>query len=582
MMNYSLRKLTLWIGPIMRPMLNLVIFSACCSLIQAVIDVFRAVLLENMLDSSVNQIYEEVYKSAYLLGGLIVLGVTFRFLIKYWSHLFAAKVNEDIRNRFYKSIIFQSLLSVNQYNTGDLTSRTNVDTEEIKRLFSTKIHEYIYLPIMFILSFSYLLTVNWKLVVVSIVLMPGSIYLVNKLSVPLEKMSMQIQGLLGQIGSNLFEAIRGISIIKTFQLENIFQNRFITGNVELFNYQMQVEKKRSQMEPLIQLQRWGTYFVCTIYSAYLGVRGEINPGEVLVFLIMINYLINPITALPDLINNYRLIKAAASRIQEITDVPSESYGTPFSFSSSKSIVMKDVTFQYGQREEKAISEISLKLSSNSLTAIVGPSGSGKTTLISILSGLYPITAGEYIVFGTTVNEQNRVGLQEHIAVVPQLTYLFPGSIMENLLNCGKAINETQVKEACEEARAHEFIINLPSGYETRIGEGGLELSGGQKQRLAIARALLKDTPIIIFDEPTSALDPDSAQIIDKLIENISHLKTVIVVTHKLTSIYNADKIIVLDQGRISQTGTYHTLIQEEGIYRNLISKTSRNRGIIHS
>lgn len=578
-MNDSFRKLIRWISPIMKPSFYLVVLSASCSLAQAVLDVIRAILLEQMLDHSVNQYYEGVYKSSYLLGALIVTGIIFRFFIKYWSHRFAAKVNEDIRNRLFHSIIFQSLISINQYQTGDLVSRTNTDTEEIKRLFSTKLHEYFYLPIMFILSFTYLFTVNWQLVLVSIILMPGSIYLVNKLSQPLEKMSKGIQGTLGHIGSTIYEAIRGFSVIKTFQLENVFLNKFASTNAELFTYQKKVEKKRSQMEPLIQLQRWGTYFVCTIYSAYLGVRGDISPGEVLVFLIMINYLINPIISLPGLLNNYRLIKAATSRIEEVIKVPSENFYEPFPLKSPDMIVLKHASFRYGDSKGNALTNLTMEISGSSLTAIVGPSGSGKSTLIGILSGLYPITEGELAIFGTQVHERNRVGLQEHIAVVPQSTYLFPGSVMENLMNCGRDVTQEQMIAASQKVGAHEFIMKLPFGYETRIGEGSLELSGGQKQRLAIARALLKETPILIFDEPTSALDPDSSKVIDGLIEEISRMKMVIVVTHKIYSALRADQIIVLDNGQISQSGTHNALMKEDGVYRNLMLKSNRNRGI---
>ncbi|GIQ71484.1 ABC transporter ATP-binding protein [Xylanibacillus composti] len=565
-----------------RPYQGWIWLSVLFSIIVGIIDVSLAILSKNVLDTAFEKEVDQVVPLVYAMLIAITAGVACKFLIKLSSIHFSAYVIRDIRARLFQKFVKMPISVVESKHSGNLGSHVNNDTAVIENVLENKFYEYIYYPLVFVCAFIYLFHINWQLLLFSVILIPTSSFLIGRLARPIDRMTADIQSRFGQINSSVQETVGGIAVVKAYNLQNIFINRFRSVLHHLFQQSMKIERRKAWMEPVNTLQMWGTYFLCTIISAYMAAVGAISVGELLVFLVLINQVINPISALPQLISNFKMVLAATERIEGVLSQEQErTGGTVYTnLRNEVAIQLKQVSFSYGAGK-KVLDRVDLTLEKGKTLAIVGPSGAGKSSVFNLICGLYELSSGSIEMWGRDMRELDIAFIRSQISIVSQDTFLFPASIMDNLKYARSDATQEELIEASKAAHAHEFIMSLPQGYDTFLEERGSNLSGGQKQRLSIARAFLKNAPILLLDEPTSALDAHSEESIQTALRDICRDRSTIIIAHRLSTIKDADEIIVMDQGRIIERGTHEVMVNRAGIYRDLYAATrpSMGRGI---
>ncbi len=362
------------------------------------------------------------------------------------------------------------------------------------------------------------------------------------------------------------DAISGVQLVKTFGLQEYFADKMHKATVGLVDN----EEKRTRISNTAMIVRkliqWLPNIICAVYSAALVREGFLSVGELLAFIIVLGKLVSAFVGLP-----FSFVDAAGSivcigRIEEILASPEESFGTEKP-SLEKDVVLnfEKVSFGY-YKDSPVLEELSFCVRRGENVAFVGESGGGKSTIFRLLCGFYKPQMGNYRLYGVAIEKWDIASARDCFALVSQNVFLFPVSIEDNILYGNETATHEQVVEACEKAEIHDFIMTLPEGYRTIVGERGSLLSGGQKQRISIARAILKDAPILLLDEPTSAIDEETEELIQRALTRLSRGKTCITIAHRLSTIKSADRIMVLKDGRIVESGTHDLLMEQNGTY----------------
>ncbi len=480
----------------------------------------------------------------------------------------------NIRRDLYHKFNSLSLKYYSEKRSGDIISRFISDVNLIQNTVSVAFTNLLKEPLLILVFLTMALFISWKLTLLSIVIIPLSLIVIVKIGRKLRKYSIQVQEKLGDFTSVIAETIYGSKIIRAFAMEKSENKKF---EVKLKSYFRALMKNAIYSNLTSPLTEYLTVIVGVSIMWYGGTEifggGSLAPEEFIGFLIIIFQLMTPIKDLSSVSNMIQESSAAAKRIFEIVDVEPEIYDKADAKEKATfedSIEFKNASFRYNQEEKIILDNVNLKIRRNEKIAIVGLSGVGKSTLVDLLPRFYDTTSGEILIDGSNIKDIKLISLRNLFGIVTQEIILFNDTIRNNI-SCGyDNISMEQIADAAISANAHDFIMQTENGYDTVIGERGLKLSGGQKQRIAIARALLKNAPIMIFDEATSSLDTESETLIQEAIERLIQNNTSIVIAHRLSTIRNADRIIVLHEGKIDNIGTHDELMQNErGIYKKL-------------
>nr|WP_318505153.1 ABC transporter ATP-binding protein [Bacillus sp. T3] len=430
------------------------------------------------------------------------------------------------------------------------------------------------LPVIFIAVFIYLLQINWLLCLISILVAPVAVLGGVFFGVKLKKNGRMIHELVANINSLLAESFQGLQVIRSFTLEKSTFQHFTTKNKQYYKLELDNSK----------LQGWyysGGYLINSVafminlcLGAYFVSKGNMTVGSLLTFTNLAGHLVYPMTGIAGQWAGFQRSVTALERLINLLERPTATKDLPCftsTISNIKSIEFQAVNFSYDENKE-VFADFNFRIPAGKIIAFVGPSGAGKTTLFNLLQGFYKPQSGKIVINGRCTAELSLEALRSAIAFVPQETFLFGGTIRANLLLARPDINEDELITAAIHANIHDFIMSLPDGYDTEIGERGILLSGGQKQRIAIARAILKDAPILLLDEATSALDSETEYKVKEALDRVMRNRTTLVIAHRLSTIQHADLIIVLDEGKIVQQGTHEQLMIVPGLYRNLHDK----------
>ena len=477
-------------------------------------------------------------------------------------------VVRDLRDNLYRHILSLPVAYFSSTPTGTLSSRITHDVYLIQTSTAEAIAQVLKQSLTIIVLGAVVVSLDWKLALAASIALPLSAYPMRKLGQKMKKVSRQNQITMGAMTALLHEAISGVRVVKAFGMEGYEAGRFQNESESYMRSQVKSIKVRAISSPLMETLGAIAFAVTIWYAAYRIHQGTLAPESFISFFASVLMFYQPIKALNGVNLNIQQGIAAAQRVYEIMDMPAEpiSGGAPMK-GVNESIEFRGVTFRYN--EEWVLKGIDLMVKRGEAVAIVGSSGAGKSTFVNLIPRFYEATSGSVLIDGRDSKEISLGSLRASIAIVSQQVTLFNDTVRANIAYGSPEVDEAKCVEAARAASAHDFIMRLPRGYDTVIGEGGVKLSGGERQRLSIARALLKNAPILILDEATSALDSESEFEVQKALANLMKGRTTFVIAHRLSTIRNADRIIVLADGVIKETGRHEELLNAGGEYSRL-------------
>lgn len=506
---------------------------------------------------------------------MTLIGVVSAFVKSYASSRFSVLVQTEFKNLAADKLIRLEYRYFDESVSGSIINKLISDIAETGNFFSHTLPDLSSVLIQIITIMVYIGSLDYKLLGVVLLCYPILLIFANFISKKLVALAKKRRGKLDVMSSIASDSIQGIVVGRSYNLFDVIKKKLDAAIDDIFKNEYERTMISSGSAVLQQMIAWVPNIICSVYILYQTLSGVVSIGEMMSFMILINRLIHPMSELPFIINDAKEINVSMNRLEEIMAQNNESSGD-FSITSEtygkalkNAIELNELDFSYEEDGRQIFNKLSVEIERGKTTAFAGGSGQGKTTVFKILCGFYQQNSGEYYLMGKKFSEWNLEKAREQFALVSQSVFLFPETIAENVAYGRTGATMEEVVQACKYANIHSFIENLPEKYHTLVGERGVRLSGGERQRISIARAFLKNAPILLLDEPTSAIDVETEALIKEAIDKISKNKTVIIIAHRLSTIESADKICVFDNGRIVETGTHDQLLQMQGAYSEL-------------
>jgi ABC-type multidrug transport system fused ATPase/permease subunit len=503
-----------------------------------------------------------------------IVGIPLGFLRTRALGWFSECTLADIRQKVAERLNGLPVGYMEERHSGDFLSVINADLNKVKTLTGSSLLDLFGQVCRAIAALVYISFVSWQLTLVSLLATPLVFIVLSTISTPIAKRTKEMQDNIGSLNSVAQDGLNGLPITKSFNLTGILDERFRQANRWVIYKGVAIARLRAGVDILSTVVGFTPFLIALGYGGYLAITGTITFGSIFAFINLLNYVVNPLGNIPRLVASISESTGAAQRIFQVLDHDLErSSGTVTQpLQAAEAVVrLKDLSFSY-QAGTPILRQVSFEVQNGEKVAIVGPSGSGKSTLLKLILGYYPVEDGRVYLYGEDLNRWQLEAARQQMSLVAQDTYLFPVSMEENIA-CGKlGAGREAIERAAAAANIHDFIQTLPQGYQTSVGERGARLSGGQKQRLSLARAILKDAPVLLLDEPTSALDSESEALVQEALDRFMADHTTIVIAHRLSTIKNADRVLVLDQGRIIEQGTHNELLAKGGLYQELYHK----------
>ena len=485
------------------------------------------------------------------------------------GHIMGAKIESDMRHDFFEHLQKLSFSYYDSAKVGTLMSRITNDLFDITEFSHHCPEEFFIAGIKIVASFAILCTMNVPLTLIVFAVIPIMIFVLAKYQHKMKAGFRESRTQIGELNSQVEDSLLGIRVVKSFAKEEYEQKKFDEGNTLFLKVKKKVYKIMGAFQSFTRLFDGLMYIIVVAAGAFFLRGGYITAGDYVAYLMFVTTLMTSVRRIVEFSEQFQRGMTGIERFSEILDIEPDIKDTPDAKVLNKvegNIVFDKVSFRYREGNKDVISKLDLSVKTGESIALVGPSGGGKTTLCSLIPRFYDTTAGSITIDGTDIKSVTLKSLRENIGTVAQDVYLFSGSIKENIAYGKPDATDDEIIAAAKLSGADEFINELPDGYDSYVGERGIMLSGGQKQRISIARVFLKNPPILILDEATSALDNESEKLVQKSLERLAKGRTTFTIAHRLTTIKNADRILVLTDKGIEESGSHKELMEKGGIY----------------
>ncbi len=543
------------------------------------------------LGNEISQKFNEIILSGDKIDALIKICILVfvAFLLKnifgYLQAYFLATVEQgtmkDMRDAAYKHLHKLPMSYFKKERVGNLISRITNDVNIIQSSISTAFLNMIREPLSIIVFLGIAISISWKLTLLALVILPVSVFIITWIGLKLRRQSYLIQAKMADITSILQETISGVKIVKAFSMEKYENKKFMDETKYFFRLMLRIVRTRNASSPITEVLSTAVGVIIIYFGGVLVLKDQaLSASEFMGFLFAIFQLMPPIKELSSVNNRIQESSAAGDRVFEIIDTDPNIIDAEDAVDIGKfedSLALDNVSFHYEDSPDLVLNNVNFSVKRGEIVALVGPSGGGKSTLVDLIPRFYDPTDGKILIDNINIRNVKIESLRTLMGIVTQETFLFNESIKNNIAYGLGEYPFEKIEEAARTANAHNFIMEMPNGYDTVIGERGVKLSGGQKQRISIARALLKNPEIMIFDEATSSLDNESELLVQEAIERLMVNRTTIVIAHRLSTIRNATRIVVLDRGEVIQIGKHDELIKDDkGLYKKLYEMQFRD------
>lgn len=511
-------------------------------------------------------------------GLIIIIAMVVSFFRSVCNECFSINIQKECKNITMESL-GKAQYCFFEKNAGAIINKLTSDISDMGKLLSEILPDILQYAVM-ILAFSIaIIKMNWMIFGGILVIFPIAIFLSNKIAEKINELAKKRRGKYDELAEIALDNIEGIEVAKAYGLDELLSHRVKIKSNEILKNEYARNRYQALANGLVLIIKWIPTIICSLLSLYLVLKNVITLGELMAFLVLFGKISAPISELPFRVIEAKELMISVKRIENLINTPKEKSGNYVGKDIEQQdtvIEMKNVSFSY--REDKMEAEdtnilknIELTIKRGEVVAIVGASGAGKTTLLKLLCGFEPVVSGEYLFYGQKFSDWNINNARQLISYVPQDSYLFHGTVIENVAYGDKNINHSKVEVACKKAGIYQTIMDLPDKFDSKVGERGVNLSGGECQRLSIARALYKNAPVILLDEPTSALDEKTQRLVSRTIYEDKD-KTVIVIAHRLSTIKEADRIYCMQNGEIVEVGSHEKLMNQNGVYAALYGR----------
>jgi ATP-binding cassette, subfamily B, multidrug efflux pump len=546
---------------------------------------YAALIIAILLQLAVPLLVRQIINSAISVGDrrfltLAALGIvlvtlaqsTFMYTRSYWLQYLAERVAYDLRNEMYEHLEHLSFSYYDTAQTGQLLSRATEDVNNIRRFFMFGLRMAAQSGLLLLGVAIIMLRLNWQLALLALATVPFMLWVTLWFSTSIRPLFLRAQTQFGVAMTALQENLAGVRVVRAFAREDFEIAKFERETTALYDRQMDAARRWTFVFPLMSfITGFGTAAIIA-FGGSAAIRGDLQIGTLLAFYLYLNMLADPVRNVGWIVNNVARAQASAERVFEVLDKKPQIVSPPEPYRPEAMrghVVLDNVQFAYAEGGRDVLRGVSIEAPPGSVTALLGATGSGKSSIIQLLPRFYDVTAGAIRVDGVDVREWDLAMLRKNVGLVLQETFLFSVSIRENIAYGNANATDAEVVAAAKAAQAHDFISALPSGYDTPLGERGVNLSGGQKQRLAIARALLLNPRILILDDATSSVDMETEYEIQRALNVLMEGRTTFIIAQRLSSVRNADQICVLSEGQIVERGTHGDLLPLGGLYTEL-------------